>query len=241
MKITEKLAKKQKDKFSNAPVTIAFIGDSVTQGCFECYRTHSGMFDTVYDPNFAYSQRVREILNMLYPSAQVNVINSGISGDKATEGIKRFNRDVAAYKPDLVVISYGLNDSVRGIDNIQNYLSAVGTLIDDAQAIGAEVIFLTQNRMCDKISKTLTDATLVSVAEETMPTQNGNVLKEYFDKVTDLCKQKGVAVCDTYSKWEAMFNGGVDTTELLANKINHPIREMHYYVAIKLIETMFTE
>lgn len=36
-----------------------------------------------------------------------------------------------------------------------------------------------------------------------------------------------------------MADGGVDTTELLANKINHPIKEYHYYIAIKLLETMF--
>jgi hypothetical protein len=39
--------------------------------------------------------------------------------------------------------------------------------------------------------------------------------------------------------WEKMISGGVDTTELLSNKINHPIREIHYYMAIKLLETMF--
>ena len=36
-----------------------------------------------------------------------------------------------------------------------------------------------------------------------------------------------------------MFYSGVDVTELLSNKLNHPIREFHYYTAIKLLETIF--
>jgi hypothetical protein len=41
--------------------------------------------------------------------------------------------------------------------------------------------------------------------------------------------------------WEAMARAGVNTTELLANKLNHPIREIHYYMAMKIIETILTK
>ena len=37
MKFLEKINQKSKDLMGTAPVTIAFLGDSVTQGCFECY------------------------------------------------------------------------------------------------------------------------------------------------------------------------------------------------------------
>ena len=37
---------------------------------------------------------------------------------------------------------------------------------------------------------------------------------------------------------EKLLSVGVDTTELLANKLNHPAREFHYYMAIKLLETI---
>ena len=33
-------------------------------------------------------------------------------------------------------------------------------------------------------------------------------------------------------------HNGVNTTELLANKLNHPIREIHTYMAMKLLECM---
>ena len=38
MKIFEKMAQKAKDNFHQEGVTIAFLGDSVTQGCFEIYK-----------------------------------------------------------------------------------------------------------------------------------------------------------------------------------------------------------
>ena len=68
--------------------------------------------------------------------------------------------------------------------------------------------------------------------------QNSGVLKAYFESAKAVCEECGVTVCDLYPIWERLKNAGVDTTELLANKLNHPIRELHYYIAIKLMETM---
>jgi hypothetical protein len=64
------------------------------------------------------------------------------------------------------------------------------------------------------------------------------VLKKYFEEAKTLCKEYNVEVCDLYSVWDAMAKANVNTTELLSNKLNHPIREYHSYIAIKLIEKM---
>ena len=61
-------------------------------------------------------------------------------------------------------------------------------------------------------------------------------LSECFEIAKDICSEHGVVVCDLYSVWEKLYTNGVNTTDLLSNKLNHPIREYHYYVAIKLIE-----
>ena len=97
MKIIEKIAKKSADIYGAKPVTIAFLGDSVTQGCFECFFDEVGV-QTVFDAQSGYAQRVKEILNTLYPNAQINIINSGISGDNAVNGNNRFERDIAPCK-----------------------------------------------------------------------------------------------------------------------------------------------
>ena len=115
MKIIEKIKTKNQDIYNVKAITIAFLGDSITQGCFECYFDDKGV-QTVFDAKSAYPTRVKEILNMLYPSAQINVINAGISGDNAVNGNNRFERDIAPYNPDLVVVSFGLNDACGGKD-----------------------------------------------------------------------------------------------------------------------------
>ena len=58
------------------------------------------------------------------------------------------------------------------------------------------------------------------------------------DKARAIAIENGAKVCDLYPVWEKLIENGVDVTELLANKLNHPVREFHYYMAIKLLETI---
>ena len=44
--VVEKISAKQSSLSGNAQVTIAFLGDSVTQGCFELTETGDMSFDT---------------------------------------------------------------------------------------------------------------------------------------------------------------------------------------------------
>ena len=59
---------------------------------------------------------------------------------------------------------------------------------------------------------------------------------EYFDKAREVCSKYDVTVCDLYLVWQTMAQNGVNVTELLSNKLNHPTREYHYYIAVKLLE-----
>ena len=51
MNIKEKIARKLTDASSERPVTIAFLGDSVTHGCFEVIEkpNRGGAIDCIYD------------------------------------------------------------------------------------------------------------------------------------------------------------------------------------------------
>ena len=236
------IAKKIFDKrymYDNDPVTIAFLGDSVTQGCFECYFNENDGLETVFDYNSAFATRVWEILNMLYPYAQINIINSGKSGGCVFDCESVLERDVLQFSPDLVVVSYGLNDSYKGENGLEKYGSSLSAVFEKVKESGSEIIFLTQNYMCTQISPFLTEEKLIKVAEELSYRQNTGLLDAYFDKARSVCAEHGVPVCDLYALWKAMNLGGVDVTELLSNKLNHPSREYHSYIAVKLVETMF--
>lgn len=238
MQIIEKLTAKQK-MYHNKPVTIAFFGDSVTQGCFECYVSSANTVESVYDYKSAYSTRLREILTILYPNVQVNIINSGISGDNVKNARTRIERDVLPYSPDLVVVSFGLNDSSAQLEGLEDYAENLKYILNKVAENGAEVIFLTQNAMNTAVSCHLKEEKIANIAKETMVRQNNGVLKAYMDKAREIALECGATVCDTYPIWEKLIKSGVNTTELLSNKINHPIRDWHYYMAIKLLETMF--
>ena len=238
MEIIKKLNEKQ-DIYGKKPVTIAFLGDSVTQGCFECYIKNDGGIETVFDYKSAYSTRVREILNLLYPNVQINIINSGISGDGSTFGYERIERDILPYSPDLTVVSFGLNDCCAGLDALEKYIDNIKNIIEKIKASGSEVVFLTQNFMNTEVSCHLKDEALINVAKNTMQKQNEGTLKTFMESASNIARECGAKVCNLYSVWEKISVNGVNVTDLLANKINHPVREIHYYMAIKLIETFF--
>ncbi|MEO7911474.1 MAG: GDSL-type esterase/lipase family protein [Roseiflexaceae bacterium] len=71
------------------PKTLVCFGDSLTEGVIGA----------------AYVDILRERL-----SANIRIINAGINGDTTINLLRRFERDVVPYRPDLVVILVGLND-----------------------------------------------------------------------------------------------------------------------------------
>ena len=239
MNIVEKIKNKNNDNFGSKPVTIAFLGDSVTHGCFDCYFDEHNSIQTYFKFDSSYTHRVSEMLHVMYPAAQINIINSGISGDNAYRGNKRFERDITPYSPDLVVVSYGLNDCGAGVENIKTYLDSLDSIFKKVKLIGAECIFLTENMMCTKVSCHLSGEKAIATAENLSKIQNSGTLDKYFEEAKKVAVNNNVKVCDIYSYWKKMYENGVDVTELLENKYNHPIEKMHYFTAMKLVEAIF--
>jgi len=71
------------------PKTLVCFGDSLTEGAI----------------GVSYVDMLRERL-----PPHVRVINAGINGDTTLNLLRRVDRDVAPYRPDLVIILVGLND-----------------------------------------------------------------------------------------------------------------------------------
>lgn len=236
MNILEKCRKKQNDLCGEPSVTIVFLGDSVTQGCFECYKKADSI-ETVFDAASAFSARLKYMLNLLYPNVQINVIDSGISGDSAKGGLKRIERDVLRFAPDLVVVGFALNDSTRGREAADDYENDITEIVKKVKSVGSECILLTPNAMCTGVSPHLTEF-MSGYAVNFAKIQNDGTLDEYVKRIKAVAERENIPVCDVYDKWKKMISAGVDVTELLANKLNHPIREMHYYTAFMLLQTI---
>ena len=69
---------------------------------------------------------------------------------------------------------------------------------------------------------------------ETYMQQKSKLLQQQIAAQNTVVKQGQQAL-------DAMAKNGVDTTQLLANRINHPIYPMHDFFAYWLIKTMFCE
>lgn len=240
MKIAEKIAAKAKDNFDQPGVTIAFLGDSVTQGCFELYRIDQERFETVFDKNSTYHSYLAEILSVLYPTVPINMINAGVSGGSAEHGLKRLERDVITHNPDLTVVCFGLNDCGHYEDGLKTYSDSLEQIFTKLEEAGSEIIFMTPNMMATYVSFRLEDAKFRLIAEKTAERQNEGIFEMYLNEAKAICARHNIKVCDCYAKWKMLYDNGVDVTELLANQINHPIREMNWLFAMSLVETMMS-
>ena len=74
-------------------------------------------------------------------------------------------------------------------------------------------------------------------AHKTADMQNGGRMDLYMERAVALARGMGITVCDCYSRWREMSRTR-DITELLANYINHPSRELHQIFADTLFETL---
>ncbi len=237
MEIIKKLSEKSKDIYENSPVTMAFLGDSVTQGCFDVYIKSCGGLETYFDSGHAYHSYLKKIINTLYPNVPLAMINAGLSGGTAEQGLNRLERDVLRYSPDLCIVCFGLNDCCGG--SLDTYISSLKEIFVSLKEINCEVIFLTPNMMCTELSCHIKDEKILNIAKSISEVQNNGTLEKFLNEAKALAESMGISVCDCYSKWKKLYDGGVNTTELLSNHINHPVPEMNKLFAYSLIETMF--
>ncbi len=82
------------------------------------------------------------------------------------------------------------------------------------------------------------NAEIITLMEETAKRQNTGVKDAYMDTARKVCIEYNVAICDCYKIWKDMERLGIDTVELLSNKINHPTENMHWLFAFELFKTI---
>ncbi len=238
MKITERIKKSSENLIENRPIVIGFLGDSVTQGCFELYRTGDSSIETEFRSYEAYHSKLKRILEEVFSSVPINIINAGISGDNAVSGKKRLSRDIIPFHPDLVVVCFGLNDVNGGMEKLPDYAEALDAIFKELTAAGIETIFMTPNMMGTRVSVEIVDPYIHSVASGITSHQIDGDMDAYMAKAREVCEQNHIPVCDCYEKWKKLEENGADVTRLLANRINHPIENMHWLFAVSLFEMM---
>jgi acyl-CoA thioesterase I len=87
---------------SGAPVVIVAVGSSSTAGA------GASSAETTYPA------RLTAELHVRWPRSQIVMLNRGINGEDASEMLARFDPDVLAETPDLVIWQLGTNWLLRG-------------------------------------------------------------------------------------------------------------------------------
>ena len=193
-------------EFGASPIKIVCLGDSVTGVYY-----HTG-------GRRAYPEMLELALRNVAPHANVQVINAGISGHTATDGLARLDRDVLKHEPQLVSISFGLNDMARVTE--EQFVQNLTLLVERCRAAKSLVVFCTPNAVINTSSRPVEK--LIRYCE--LIHQTGRVLN--------------VPVCDQFAAGErhrARDAWGWRTT--LSDEI-HPNMDGHRLMAEQLCRTI---
>lgn len=94
----ERIAKVLKKAENGNPVTLGYLGGSITQGSLSS------------TPDTCYAAMTTKWWREQYPNTEFTYINGGIGGTTSQFGVSRVESDILAYKPDFVIIEFSVND-----------------------------------------------------------------------------------------------------------------------------------
>ncbi|MGO8915769.1 MAG: GDSL-type esterase/lipase family protein [Stellaceae bacterium] len=100
------------------PITIVAIGGAATAGTAAANPEQD-----------SYPRRLQEALRRRHPGVPVTVLNKGVSRETTQEMVDRFERDVYALAPTLVIWETGTFDAARNID-VDVFATALETGLD---------------------------------------------------------------------------------------------------------------
>jgi acyl-CoA thioesterase-1 len=123
------LARTMQRLAAGLPITIVAVGSSSTAGAGASSPSHS------------YPSRLAVELQQLFPGHPITVLNRGANGEEAFDTLLRFERDVLAEKPDLVLWQVGTNSLLR-----ERKLEVIGDAIHEGvmrlKASAADVVLI---------------------------------------------------------------------------------------------------
>ena len=217
---------------ATGPVLIVALGDSITMGCTSL---------ATLEPEAVYHARLKRMLEDRHPNVVFSVINAGVGGQRAGDGLARLNRQVIAPQPDLVLVAFGANDAHDGEPGLTTYRDALASIIERTRRdTEANAVLMTPPFQCSKASPRV--ATVhKELIEKMMHVQCRGLLARYAEVVRELGAEHDVPVADVYARWQQLADAGVNTTELLANGLNHPTGAAHRYAAEVLMAVIESE
>jgi acyl-CoA thioesterase I len=110
-------------------ITIVAFGSSSTQGI------------GASTPDRTYPSRLQADLAAALPRARIRIVKKGVGGEREAEMMRRFDRDVLAEHPDLVIWQVGAN-AVIDDDALRPDERLIRSGIERLQAVGIDVVLM---------------------------------------------------------------------------------------------------
>jgi lysophospholipase L1-like esterase len=137
----------------------------------------------------------------------VKVINAGIGGHTTANGKSRFEKDVLANQPDVVVIMFGINDAAVDVWKepaatgprvpLADYRQNLTTMVQTLKAKGARVVLMTSNPIY------WSETTWPRYAKPPYRPDDVDgfnvVLRDYVQAVREIAKAEGVGLVDVFA------------------------------------------
>lgn len=187
-------------------VTIVCLGDSVTGVYY-----HTG-------GRRSYPELLEETLHKTFRASKVRVINAGVSGNRTSDGLARLRNDVLQFKPDLVVVKFGLND-MEGLP-VERFTENLKELATQIQAAGAEILFCTPNDVIDS------------------PVRRRGELVNYVAAIRNFCSLNSLPLADIFAAFESLRASGDADFRFEMNDEIHPNLDGHRRIAAMLAKTI---
>ena len=121
-----RLAKAFKKAQAGEPLTVAYLGGSITQG------------SSANSPETAYAGLTTDWFRKTFPNSEITAVNAGIGATGSYIGVYRTDRDVLSKDPDIVFIDFSVNDTTEHTErNIASYDGVIRKLwfSDSAPAV----------------------------------------------------------------------------------------------------------
>jgi lysophospholipase L1-like esterase len=169
---------------ANEQVTIVALGDSNTELTW-----HTG-------GRLNFLGLLQEALFEKHGGNRVITINAGCCGGTAPQALERLQRDVLRFAPDLVIVSFGMNDARRGPEGLQAYADAGREIVNAVRSqCGSDVLLRTSNPVVVPH--------MPQLPEGGRPGHEwpGLAHAAYAQRLVELAAELGCPVVDHYSAW----------------------------------------
>jgi len=193
---------------------VVFLGDSITQNGRTLELGFINLIEEKID------------------SEKFNLIGKGISGDKVSDLLVRYEEDVLAQNPDIVFIYIGINDVWHSYDlgkgsDIDFYEKGLRKIIEDIKRRGAKIILCTPTLIGERV--TFEDETEIKIDKE-LDAFSGvvrNLASEFNTELLDLRK--------IFKDYIAKNNKNNDYQDYLTNDGVHLNDEGNRLIAEKML------